>query len=79
MSIPYADLPLLVKEWITAHPYQTALHVVNGVVFFTPAAATVPILASLGFTSAGPAAGTVPIPNPLLASTVRCAHLRIGD
>lgn len=79
MFIPYADLPLLLKAWITAHPYQTALHVVNGVVLFTPAAATVPILAGLGFTSVGPAAGTVLIPNPLPASTVHYAHFRIGD
>jgi len=71
MSIPYAALPLLVKAWITAHPYQTALHVANGVVLVTPAATTVPILAGLGFTSVGPAAGTVPILNPLPVSTVR--------
>ncbi|KAF2714710.1 hypothetical protein K504DRAFT_395321 [Pleomassaria siparia CBS 279.74] len=54
----YTELPLVVKEWIAAHPYQTALHVVNGVVMFTPAAAMVPILNTLGFTSLGPAAGS---------------------
>jgi hypothetical protein len=67
MSIPYADLPVIVTNWIIAHPYQTALHAVNGVVLFTPAAATVPILTGLGFTRAGPRAGTIPIPNPIPA------------
>jgi hypothetical protein len=62
MSIPYADLPVIVTNWIIAHPYQTALHAVN-----TPAAATVPILTGLGFTRAGPRAGTIPIPNPIPA------------
>lgn len=47
-----------VLDWITAHPYQTAFHVVNGVIICTPAAATVPFLAALGFTAAGPAAGS---------------------
>ncbi|KAF2792366.1 hypothetical protein K505DRAFT_246800 [Melanomma pulvis-pyrius CBS 109.77] len=58
MSIPYAELSWLIKGWITEHPYQTALHVVNGVVLLTPAAATILILSTLGFTSVGPAAGS---------------------
>ncbi|KAF2477648.1 uncharacterized protein BDR25DRAFT_207768 [Lindgomyces ingoldianus] len=58
MAIPYAELPLIVKDWIVAHPYQTALHVVNGMVFLTPAAATVPFFNMLGFTAAGPAGGS---------------------
>ncbi|ORX98939.1 hypothetical protein BCR34DRAFT_606759 [Clohesyomyces aquaticus] len=57
MPIPYAELPFIVKEWIVAHPYQTAFQVVNGVVFFTPAVATVPIFGALGFWATGPAPG----------------------
>ncbi|KAF2624654.1 hypothetical protein BU25DRAFT_413201 [Macroventuria anomochaeta] len=44
--------------WISAHPYQTAFHVVNGFIICTPAAATVPFLAALGFSTTGPVAGT---------------------
>lgn len=43
--------------WIAEHPYQTIFHVLNGVVLFTPAAATVPILNALGFSASGPVAG----------------------
>ena len=46
-----------VLDWITAHPYQTAFHVVNGVIICTPAAATVPFLSALGFGATGPIAG----------------------
>ncbi|KAJ4358850.1 hypothetical protein N0V95_002703 [Ascochyta clinopodiicola] len=46
----------VVLAWIAAHPYQTAFQVVNGVIICTPAAATVPLLAALGFGAAGPAA-----------------------
>jgi hypothetical protein len=46
-----------VLEWIAAHPYQTAFYVVNGVIVFTPAAATVPIFNLLEFTATGRAAG----------------------
>jgi hypothetical protein len=47
-----------ILEWIAVHPYQTFFHVVNGVVFVTPAAATVPIFSLLGFSSVGPVAGS---------------------
>lgn len=47
-----------VLDWITAHPYQTAFHVVNGVIMCTPAAATVPFLSALGYGASGPIAGT---------------------
>lgn len=46
-----------VLDWITAHPYQTAFHVVNGVIICTPAAATVPFLSALGYGASGPIAG----------------------
>lgn len=47
----------VVLDWITAHPYQTAFHIVNGVIICTPAAATVPFLSAMGFGTAGPIAG----------------------
>ncbi|OSS48383.1 hypothetical protein B5807_07818 [Epicoccum nigrum] len=47
-----------VLDWITAHPYQTAFHVVNGVIICTPAAATVPFLSALGYGATGPIAGS---------------------
>jgi len=46
-----------VTAWVAVHPYQTALHVVNGVILLTPAAVTAPIFSALGFTASGPAAG----------------------
>ena len=46
-----------VAAWVAVHPYQTALHAVNGVILLTPAAVTVPIFSALGFTASGPAAG----------------------
>jgi hypothetical protein len=46
-----------VLHWIAAHPYQTAFQIVNGVIICTPAAATVPFLAALGFGANGPIAG----------------------
>ncbi|PQE10308.1 integral component of membrane protein [Rutstroemia sp. NJR-2017a WRK4] len=52
------DLPQTIKDWIKAHPYQTAFHVVNGIVFFAPSAASGPVLWILGYTSAGPRAAS---------------------
>jgi hypothetical protein len=51
------EVPTVVLEWIAAHPSQTALLVVNGVLIFTPAALTGPLLAQLGFGAAGPVSG----------------------
>ncbi|KAF1935234.1 hypothetical protein EJ02DRAFT_460561 [Clathrospora elynae] len=51
-----AAQPLL--DWISAHPYQTFFHVVNGVVLLTPAAATVPFFSALGLSAGGPIAGS---------------------
>ncbi|CAA9963312.1 hypothetical protein PTMSG1_06680 [Pyrenophora teres f. maculata] len=51
-----ATQPLL--DWITAHPYQTVFHVVNGVILLTPAAATVPFFSALGLSAGGPVAGS---------------------
>ena len=51
------DVPAVVLRWITAHPGQSALLVTNGVLFFTPAALTGPLLATMGFGASGPVAG----------------------
>ncbi|KFY41087.1 hypothetical protein V494_03228 [Pseudogymnoascus sp. VKM F-4513 (FW-928)] len=52
------EVPSVVLEWIAAHPGQTALLVVNGVLVFTPAALTGPLLAQMGFGASGPVAGS---------------------
>jgi hypothetical protein len=54
----------VILDWITEHPYQTAFHVINGVVLCTPAALTVPFFGALGFGSAGPAASMFFMPSP---------------
>lgn len=51
------DVPPLIFEWMKAHPGQTVFYVVNGVLVFTPAFLTGPILASMGWVASGPAAG----------------------
>lgn len=50
-------VPAIVQQWIAAHPGQTALLVVDGVIVFTPAALTAPLLATMGFGASGPVAG----------------------
>ncbi|OBT89854.1 hypothetical protein VE02_00813 [Pseudogymnoascus sp. 03VT05] len=52
-------VPAVVLEWTAAHPGQTALLVVNGALFFTPAALTGPLLTSMGFGATGPVASSV--------------------
>lgn len=54
MNLPFKDLPSLVIDFIVAHPYQTALHAVNDIMFLTPAAATVPFFAAVGIPLSGP-------------------------
>jgi hypothetical protein len=51
------DVPAILLRWITAHPGQSALLVANGVLTFTPAALTAPLLAAMGFGASGPIAG----------------------
>ena len=51
------DVPSFVFDWMRAHPGQTVFYVVNGVLVFTPAFLTGPILASMGWGASGPAAG----------------------
>ncbi|OCL07334.1 hypothetical protein AOQ84DRAFT_250526, partial [Glonium stellatum] len=52
-------LPLEVRDWILAHPYQTAFYVVGGVVFIAPGLVSTPLLHVLGWTSVGPRAASV--------------------
>ena len=59
LAIDYEHLPTDVTDWIIAHPYQTAFHVVGGVVFFAPGLVSTPLLGALGWTSVGPRAGTI--------------------
>jgi len=54
LAVDYQNLPTEVKDWIKAHPYQTAFHVVGGVVFFAPGVVYRPLLWGLGWTSVGP-------------------------
>ena len=57
LRISLQNVPSVVLKWITAHPGQSALVVTNGVLFFTPAALTGPLLATMGFGASGPVAG----------------------
>jgi hypothetical protein len=59
LAIDYKHLPTDVKDWIIAHPYQTAFHVTGGVVLFAPSLVSTPLLGVLGWTSVGPRAGTI--------------------
>jgi hypothetical protein len=59
LAIDYKHLPTDVKDWIIAHPYQTAFHVAGGVVFFAPSLVSTPLLGVLGWTSVGPRTGTI--------------------
>lgn len=56
-AIDWEQLPTQTKDWITAHPEQTAFYVASGIVFVAPFVLTGPLLGAAGFTAAGPAAG----------------------
>ncbi|PMD60191.1 uncharacterized protein K444DRAFT_722122, partial [Hyaloscypha bicolor E] len=51
------NVPAVVLRWITTHPGQSALLITNGILIFTPAALTGPLLATMGFGASGPVAG----------------------
>jgi hypothetical protein len=55
--ISTTNVPAVVQRWITVHPGQSALLVTNGILIFTPAALTGPLLATMGFGASGPVAG----------------------
>jgi hypothetical protein len=51
------NVPAVVHRWIAANPGQSALLIANGILIFTPAALTGPLLATMGFGASGPVAG----------------------
>ena len=51
------NVPAVVHKWITANPGQAALLISNGILIFTPAALTGPLLATMRFGASGPVAG----------------------
>ncbi|KAK0120219.1 hypothetical protein ONS95_011625 [Cadophora gregata] len=53
------DVPAGILQWVTAKPGQTALLISNGILIFTPAALTGPLLATMGWGASGPIAGSV--------------------
>lgn len=53
------NVPAVVHKWVTANPGQAALLIGNGILIFTPAALTGPLLATMGFGASGPVAGSV--------------------
>ncbi|KAF7945897.1 uncharacterized protein EAE97_004935 [Botrytis byssoidea] len=57
-QVEWNKLAVDIQIWIKAHPYQTAFYVVNGIVFFAPAASSGPILWVLGFSGKGPRAAS---------------------
>ncbi|OCL13486.1 hypothetical protein AOQ84DRAFT_310495, partial [Glonium stellatum] len=58
-AVDYKSLPADVKDWVVAHPYQTAFHVTSGVLLIAPGLLSEPLLGLLGWTSAGPRAASV--------------------
>jgi hypothetical protein len=52
-------VPQVVIDWVTEHPFQTVVHIANGVILCTPAAITAPIFSALGFSALGPASGVL--------------------
>ena len=55
--VSITNVPAVVHRWIAANPGQSALLIANGILFFTPAALTGPLLATMGFGASGPVAG----------------------
>jgi hypothetical protein len=55
--VSITNVPAVVHRWIAANPRQSALIIANGILIFTPAALTGPLLATMGFGASGPIAG----------------------
>ncbi|OCF72637.1 hypothetical protein I204_07020 [Kwoniella mangroviensis CBS 8886] len=53
------DISNAIKQYIQDHPYQSAFHASNVVVFFAPGSVWGPVLGVLGFTDLGPAASSI--------------------
>ncbi len=56
-QVSIKNVPAVVQKWIIANPRQSALLITNGILIFTPAALTGPLLATMGFGPLGPVAG----------------------
>ena len=68
LAVDYNALGTELQDYIKAHPYQSAFHVVNGIVYFYPGVAWVPLVRLLGFSPNGPIAGK----NTTVAFTLYC-------
>jgi hypothetical protein len=69
-------------DWVTEHPYQTVVHIANGVILCTPAAITAPIFSTLGFSALGPASGmstVLPYPEVPLKVPSELISYRFGS
>jgi hypothetical protein len=55
--VSITNVPAVVHRWIAANPGQSALLIANGILVFTSAALTGPLLATMGFGASGPIAG----------------------
>lgn len=57
VQVDYAQLPVEIRDWISAHPYQTAFHIASGIVYFYPPALAGPLLWTAGLGRWGVRAG----------------------
>ncbi|KAF4307944.1 hypothetical protein GTA08_BOTSDO04177 [Botryosphaeria dothidea] len=58
IEMRWDDLPDKTKDWIKAHPYQTAFYVAHGIVIVAPTPVTAPLIGAAGLATASPAAGS---------------------
>ncbi|KAL1638139.1 hypothetical protein SLS58_008976 [Diplodia intermedia] len=56
ISMRWDDLPQTTRDWIKAHPYQTAFYVAHGVVIVAPTPVTAPLIGAAGLATASPVA-----------------------
>jgi len=57
--VSITNVPAVVHRWVIANPGQSAWLISNGILIFTPAALTGPLLATMGFGASGPVAGSI--------------------
>ncbi|OJD30645.1 uncharacterized protein BKCO1_5800015 [Diplodia corticola] len=58
ISMRWDDLPQTTRDWIKAHPYQTAFYVAHGAVIVAPTPVTAPLIGAAGLATASPVAGS---------------------
>jgi len=56
-AISLKEVQDFITTWIKDHPYDTLVHIFNGVAFFHPALLTLPALTILGVKVGGPVSG----------------------